>query len=159
MLQKEIWFNADLSRYDYLHIATHGIVNERNPSLSALFFFPTRDSLYDNVLYTGEILNLRLKAKLVVLSACETGLGKFASGEGVLGFSRAFLYAGARNLVLSQWKVNDVSTTELMTQFYNFHLKEGLPLTESLRKAKLSLIGNPWTSHPFFWAPFVLIGS
>ena len=106
-----------------------------------------------------EIYHLKLNARLVTLSACETGLGKLAAGEGILGFSRAFLLAGARNLLLSLWKVNDASTTELMTQFYTFHLENGIPLPESLREAKLSLIRNPETSYPYFWAGFVLTGN
>ena len=151
--------SADLEKYAYIHIATHGFVNEKDPGLSGLFFFPSSDSTLDNILYLNEINNLKLSARLVVLSACETGLGKIAAGEGILGFSRAFFVAGARNLLLSLWKVNDVSTTELMTHFYKFHLENGIPLAASLRNAKLSLIANPRTSHPYFWAPFVLGGK
>jgi CHAT domain-containing protein/Tfp pilus assembly protein PilF len=150
---------ATLGKYSYIHIATHGFVNEKNPGLSGLYFYPSPDSLFDNILYLSEIYKLKLNTKLVVLSACETGLGKVAAGEGILGFSRAFLFAGARNLLLSLWKVNDVSTTELMTRFYTFHLENGIPLAPSLRNAKLSLIRNPHTSHPYFWAPFVLSGN
>jgi CHAT domain-containing protein/Tfp pilus assembly protein PilF len=151
--------SSDLKKYAYIHIATHGFVNEKNPGLSGLYFFPSHDSLFDNILYLNEIYNLKLDAELVVLSACETGLGKMAAGEGILGFSRVFLLSGARNLLLSLWKVNDASTTELMTQFYKSHLENGIPLAESLRNAKLSLIRNPPTSHPYFWAPFVLSGN
>jgi CHAT domain-containing protein len=151
--------SADLRRYSTIHIATHGFVNEKNPGLSGLYFYPSHDSLFDNILYLSEIYKLKLNAELVVLSACETGLGKVAAGEGILGFSRAFLFAGARNLLLSLWKVNDASTTELMTRFYKFHLENGIPLAESLRFAKLTLIRNPHTSHPYFWAPFVLNGN
>jgi len=150
---------ARLQEAGYLHMATHGFVNEKNPGLSGLYFYPSEDTKADQVLYLGEIYQLKLNARLVTLSACETGLGKLAPGEGVLGFSRAFLLAGARNLLLSLWKVNDASTTELMTQFYKFHLENGSPLAESLRKSKLSLIGNTETSHPYFWAGFVLTGN
>jgi CHAT domain-containing protein len=107
----------------------------------------------------GEIYHLHLNARLVVLSACETGLGKVASGEGILGFSRAFLLAGARNLLLSLWQVNDTSTTELMTRFYTYHLIKERSLADALRRAKLDLIGNSQTAHPFFWAGFVLSGN
>jgi len=150
---------TDLSKIGYLHIATHGTVNEKDPGLSGLYFYPVKDNHHDNILYMGEIYHLKLNARLVVLSACETGLGKVASGEGILGFSRAFLLAGARNLLLSLWQVNDVSTTRLMTSFYKSYLENSLSLAESLRDAKLELIRIPGTSHPYFWAPFVLTGN
>jgi hypothetical protein len=150
---------ADLSKIGYLHIATHGTVNEKIPGLSGLYFYPAKDAESDNVLYMGEIYQLRLNTRLVTLSACETGLGKVASGEGILGFSRAFLQAGARNLLLSLWQVNDASTTELMTRFYKYHLIEGRPLSYALRQAKLDLIRNSQTGHPYFWAGFVLSGG
>jgi len=150
---------TDLQEFGYIHIATHGFVNEKSPGMSGLYFYPLKDNQYDNILYMGEIYHLHLNAQLVVLSACETGLGKVASGEGVLGFSRAFVLAGARNLLLSLWQVNDASTTGLMARFYNYHLIEGRSLPDALRQAKLDLICNPETNHPCYWAPFVLTGD
>ena len=115
------------------------------------------DSDYDNILYTGEIYNLKINAELVTLSACETGMGKIAEGEGLLGFSRAFMFAGAKNLLLSLWKVDDTSTSQLMSNFYSNHLENEMPLAESLAQAKKQLIHGTKFSHPYFWAPFVLI--
>ncbi len=151
--------NLHLDRYNFIHIATHGFVDKSNPDLSGLFFAPMNDSDYDNILYTGEIYNLKINAELVTLSACETGMGKIAEGEGLLGFSRAFLFAGAKNLLLSLWKVDDASTSQLMSSFYSNHLEKEMPLAESLAQAKKHLIHETKFSHPYFWAPFVLIGK
>jgi CHAT domain-containing protein len=108
-------------------------------------------------LYTSEIYRLTMNAELVCLSACETGLGQQSSGEGLMGLGRAFLYAGARNLLVSLWKVPDESTSELMVDFYRtlFLRKK---LSGSLRQAKLEMLKNPAYQSPFYWAPFVLIG-
>ena len=104
----------NLPDYRFVHIATHGFVDEKKPELSGLYFAPLKQAGFDNILYTGEIYNLKLNADLLTLSACETAMGKVAEGEGILGFSRAFLYAGTKNLLLSLWKVNDFSTEKLM---------------------------------------------
>ncbi len=140
-----------------LHLATHGIVNETNPELSCIFL-QTGDQEEDGNLYSGEIYNLSLNADLVTLSACQTGLGKISKGEGVIGLSRALVYAGARNLIVSFWSVADESTAALMTDFYSRLLDSGgSNYAESLRQAKLNLIRGKY-SPPYYWAPFVLIG-
>lgn len=146
----------------YLHIATHGFINEDYPDLSGLLFATDTSSLENAILAAGEVYGLQLKANLVVLSACETGKGKITSGEGVLGLSRAFLYAGADNLIVSLWKVDDRATAELMTAFYTTHLKRSvdrLPFKEALRQAKLQLIQSKEFSQPYYWSAFVLIGE
>lgn len=146
----------------YLHIATHGFINEDYPDLSGLLFATDTSSLENAILAAGEVYGLQLKANLVVLSACETGKGKITSGEGVLGLSRAFLYAGADNLIVSLWKVDDRATAELMAAFYTTHLKrtvERLPFKEALRQAKLQLIQSKEFSQPYYWSAFVLIGE
>lgn len=145
--------------YTYIHIATHGFVDEKHPELSGLNFSQVPDSGFDNVLYSGEIYNLKLNARLITLSACKTGLGKLAEGEGILGFSRAFLFAGTENLLLSLWKVNDSSTSGLMTSFYSGIVDKGLKLPDALTNAKNRLIADPATAHPYYWAPFILIGE
>ena len=106
------------------------------------------------------ILRLKLNADLVTLSACRTGLGKLVNGEGVLGLTRAFLYAGTRSVLASLWNVNDTATAQLMTAFYR-NLKRGLSKDEALRQAKLELLHGkqPSWRHPYFWASFVLIGE
>jgi CHAT domain-containing protein len=106
-----------------------------------------------------EIFNLKLNADLVVLSACETGLGKEVKGEGLIGLTRAFLYAGTPSVVVSLWQVQDRSTAELMVRFYR-HLKNGQPSkAEALRQAQLELIRHGTFAHPYYWAPFVLVGQ
>ncbi len=150
--------SQELNGYDYLHFATHGMVDVVEPSRSEIFL--NGKDLEDGNLYCGEIYNLTLNADLVVLSACETGLGKIATGEGVIGLSRALVYAGAKNIIVSFWKVADESTAQLMVDFYKIHLQNGeLSFSEVLRKAKLNLITSDQYASPYYWAPFVLIGK
>ncbi|UXX81065.1 CHAT domain-containing protein [Reichenbachiella carrageenanivorans] len=146
--------DPSIKKYKYIHFATHGMVNESEPNLSRIF-------LQDGSLYSGDIYNIDIDADLVCLSACETGLGKISKGEGIIGLSRALLYAGAKNLVVSLWTVADESTSKLMIDFYNNHLYSSTYNTFSgaLRKAKLSLINGEQYNRPYYWAPFVLIGE
>lgn len=144
--------------YRFIHIATHGLINEDQPELSGIIFAaPDSSSSEDGVLYAGEVYNLRLNADLVVLSACQTGLGTIAKGEGILGLTRGFMYAGARNVLVSLWRVADKSTSDLMVQFYRNILK-GRPYSAALRDAKLSMIKGKKYAHPVEWSPFVLTG-
>ena len=105
-----------LNDFTYLHFATHGIVDETNPELSRIFLHSSSAS-EDGSLYSGEIFNLQLNAKLVTLSACQTGLGKIFKGEGVIGLSRALVYAGSEKIMVSFWNVPDQSTADLMKNF------------------------------------------
>lgn len=155
--------SSALKNYRYVHLATHGIVNEENPELSRVYLFKDKSGKDDGSLYFGEIFNLELNARLVTLSACETGLGKISKGEGIIGLSRALLYAGAQSVLVSLWSVADNSTSQLMIYFYEY-LLAGKSKYDALRLAKLKLIetakdyqGNP--IEPFYWAPFVLIGK
>ncbi|MEP2772281.1 MAG: CHAT domain-containing tetratricopeptide repeat protein [Fulvivirga sp.] len=148
--------NKPLNNYRYLHLATHGVVNEYSPELSRIFLYDGDDKDEDNNLYSGEIYNLDLNAELVTLSACETGLGKISKGEGIIGLSRALVYAGAQNIVVSLWKVADASTSQLMTNFYDTISSDDY--SKALRQSKLNMIKSEY-SHPFYWAPFVLIGE
>jgi len=159
-----------LADFRYVHFATHGFVNESKPKLSGLLLAPERaasapfeppvaSQKEDGILYLGEIYNLNLNADLVVLSACETGLGKMAKGEGLIGLARGFLYAGAANLLVSLWQVNDASTANLMIDFYRNRL-EGKSKAAALREAKLRMIErHAKYAKPYHWAPFVLIGK
>jgi CHAT domain-containing protein/tetratricopeptide (TPR) repeat protein len=150
--------SKELSNYDYLHFATHGVVDAAEPALSRIFL--NGQGSEDGNLYSGEIYNLNMNANLVVLSACETGLGKISSGEGVIGLSRALTYAGAKNLIVSFWPVVDESTSELMVGFYKLLKKNNsIQFSESLRQAKLEMIRGEKFSSPYYWAPFVLIGQ
>lgn len=147
-----------LKDYSLLHFATHGIVDEDNPELSCIFLQSDSEA-EDGNLYSGEIYNLHLNANLVTLSACQTGLGKISKGEGVIGLSRALVYAGARNIIVSFWSVADESTSELMTNFYQLLLqKENASFSEGLRDSKLELIRKGKYAAPYYWAPFILIG-
>ncbi len=134
----------DLSGYRFLHFATHGYFDEERPSRSGIVLVPGPDNSQDGILQVGEIMHLHLNADLVTLSACQTGLGQVLAGEGVMGMTRAFLYAGAQSVVVSLWNVNDAATAQLMKAFYR-ELSRGVSREEALRKAKLSMM-HPKTS-------------
>lgn len=152
--------NGGLSNTRYIHIATHGFVNEETPELSGLLLAQDSTIKEDGVLYSGEIYNLKLSSDLVTLSACETGLGKISKGEGVIGLSRALLYAGTKNIIVSLWKVADHSTALLMIDFYEELLKhpEESQL-EALHKSKLDMIASSNYASPYYWSPFILVGK
>lgn len=150
--------SPDLASYQYLHFATHGIVDEVNPESSKIFL--SASGKEDGNLYAGEIYNLNLNAQLTVLSACQTGLGKVSKGEGVIGLSRALVYAGSKNIIVSFWSVADESTSLLMTDFYSILLKQKDPsFKRALQQSKLKMIRSGKYAAPFYWAPFVLIGK
>lgn len=115
-------------------------------------------STEDGVLYADETYNLDLNADLVVLSSCESGLGKLAEGEGFLALTRGFLYSGARNILFSLWKINDRETCDLMVDFYKYYLN-GDDFSKALRKAKLNMLKNPKTAKPGLWGGFILVGK
>ncbi|MEM6337214.1 MAG: tetratricopeptide repeat protein, partial [Bacteroidota bacterium] len=147
----------DTGRYAYVHLATHGFVDADDPALSGLAFARGDDGGEDGILYLGELYTLNLDAELVVLSACETGLGRLATGEGVIGLTRGFLFAGAENVMVSLWQVDDASTAQLMETFYS-RLLSGLPKATALREAKQALIASdPRYARPYFWSTFVLV--
>lgn len=150
--------NADLTNYKYVHFATHGVVHESKPELSRIYLGGTQGE--DGSLYSGEIYNLKINAELVTLSACETGLGKVAKGEGIVGLSRALLYAGADNLIVSLWQVADQSTSQLMIDFYTQHLfaEEKSNFSSALRASKLKMLQSDNYQNPYYWAPFILVG-
>jgi CHAT domain-containing protein/tetratricopeptide (TPR) repeat protein len=149
-----------LDQYRHLHFAAHGIINEERPARSGIVLSLEANSPEDGVLRISEIMRLKLNADLVTLSACNTGLGKLIDGEGVIGLTRAFFYAGATSVAVSLWNVNDCATAELMKAFYQ-RIHRGLAKDEALRQAKLTLIKGRQRSwqYPYFWAPFVLVGG
>lgn len=140
-----------------IHFATHGYISEGKTQLSGLVLALDDDPKEDGLLQVSEIFKLKLKADLVVLSACQTGLGRQLKGEGVIGLTRAFMYAGASSVVVSLWSVSDRSTADLMIRFYE-QLDRSNNKAEALRQAKLRLIQNGRFAHPYYWAPFVLSG-
>lgn len=149
--------NTDLTQFRHIVFATHGIIPEQPELAGLLFAQDTSIKTEDNILYAGETYNLNLAAELVVLSACQTGLGKVVRGEGLLGLARGFFHSGACNLLLSLWNVGDTSTSQLMTHFYQKEI-ENIPHPEALRFAKLKLIQEEATAPPYFWSPFIYIG-
>jgi len=155
--------SQEIKDFKYLHIATHGFVNSEKPELSGIVLSQNKEGHNDGVLYTGEIYNIEINSDLVVLSACETGLGKVSKGEGIIGLSRALLYAGTNNIMVSLWRVADESTSELMIDFYDSLLaieeQNNSIYTNSLHVAKLKMIDSKKFSHPFFWSPFILVGQ
>jgi CHAT domain-containing protein len=149
----------DLARFRILHLATHGVLDDRTPGRSGLLLAPGHPD-EDGLLQGVEVLNLHLDAELVVLSACQSGLGTLVRGEGLVGLSRAFFYAGARRLVVSLWTVNDHSTSELMRAFYA-RLRQGQGPAAALREAKRAMVRSdrPAYRFPYYWAPFVVVGG
>ena len=137
------------------------MLNSERPELSGLVFslVDQQGKPQDGFLRLHEIYNLQLNADLVVLSACETGLGKEIKGEGLIGLTRGFMYSGAPRLVASLWSVDDLATAELMKLFYERMLKDGLPAGAALREAQLELSGQKRWASPYCWAGFVLHGE
>lgn len=142
-----------------LHLATHTSINNQNPLYSALVF-SKGDSLEgeDGLLHAYEIYHLHLQTNLAVLSACETGIGQLARGEGVMSLARAFRYAGCPNIVTTLWQADDRASRAVMEAFY-IQLSQGVPKDEALRRAKLAVLRNSSQQHPHYWAAFVLMGD
>ena len=147
-------------RYNILHLATHAKANNDFGDYSYLLFENSSDSTNEERLYASELYNLELNAKMVVLSACETGIGQLERGEGLISLARAFSYAGARSIISSLWTVDDFSTKEMMKSFYQY-LKKGQSKDTALRRAKLDYLKNHPNDevHPFYWAGFIPIGD
>ncbi len=156
-------FKERASAYEILHISSHAAVIDSLPLYSWISFSDHKDRNNDlHKLYLAELYALKLNAKLAVLSACETGRGEFARGEGVMSLARGFAYAGCQSIVTTLWPVNDATTSTIMTYFYQ-HLSEGLAKDEALRLAKLDYLKSDdvdeFGAHPFFWAAYIPIGS
>ena len=153
--------NLDLSQYRILHFATHGLLNSRQPELSGLVLsLVDRDGhAVSGFVGLSDIYNLRAPVDLVVLSACSTALGKEVRGEGLVGLTRGFMYAGASSVLASLWKVDDEATAELMKRFYANLLQGGMTPAEALRAAQNSIRQEPQWSSPYFWAGFTLQGE
>jgi CHAT domain-containing protein/Tfp pilus assembly protein PilF len=148
----------DVSRYSVIHLATHGWIDSALPSRSGLILGIEPGSREDGILEVREIFGLSLRADLVTLSACQSGLGKLVTGEGMTGLTHAFFYAGARSVVATLWNVSDEASAEFMSAFYT-HLERGESKAEALRLAKADLSNDPRYRHPYFWAPYILVGE
>lgn len=149
----------DMTGYRFMHIATHGLLDAERPQFTGVVLSLVGNKTNDGFLRTDEIFNLKLGTPLVMLSACETGLGKEKRGEGVIGLTRAFMYAGAPTVGVSLWSVADKSTADLMTDFYKRLLTGSSSPAASMRAAQVAMIDGKKYSAPFYWAPFVLVGE
>jgi CHAT domain-containing protein len=160
-LAQESVFKKLASGYDILHLAMHTLINDTLPMYSKLAFSkPGLDDAEDGWLNTNEIYTMDLKARMAVLSACNTGSGKLQKGEGVMSLARGFLYAGCPSIVMTLWEVEDESGAYVMKDFYKF-LSKGKSKNEALRSAKLAHIENadPLKAHPHYWLGYVVIGN
>jgi CHAT domain-containing protein/Tfp pilus assembly protein PilF len=177
---QETYIKRNIERFDYVHIATHGVFNDQEPVYSYLLMSPTEED--DGKLTVHEIFGLDIKSRFVTLSACETGLGELSEGDELVGLSRAFIYAGSGAVLVSLWKVEDSSTALLMTRFHQYvssgsspaealclaqrdliHKNMSQPENRTFRSidvtALTSTINLKTIGNPFFWAPFILIGN
>ena len=155
----EARFDSIAGQYRIVHLATHGIADNRVGDYSFLAFHILPDSTENELLYVRDLYNLELNADMVVLSACETGLGELQRGEGIISLARAFAYAGAKSIVNTLWTVDDTSTGSLMIEFYSY-LKQGKEKDEALRLAKLAFLKkNPRRALPFYWAGVIPVGD
>jgi CHAT domain-containing protein len=164
-------FKKQSGKYKYVHIASHGFCDDKEPALSGIAFYQTKEDSSESedlpeeiseknegILFAGEIYNLKLNADLVVLSSCESGAGTLMKGEGMMGLSRGFLFAGVPNIVYSLWKIGDLNTSQLMEDFYKYVLQKN-NYAHALRLAKLNMIDSEATAFPKFWSSFELVGK
>ena len=153
--------SVELGQYRYVHFSTHGLLNSLHPELSGLVFslVNERGEAQDGFLRAHEIFNLKIPAELVVLSACQTGIGKEIRGEGLVSLTRGFMHAGAPRVVVSLWDISDRGTPELMVRFYQRMLKEGMQPAAALRAAQVSLMSDKRWASPYYWASFTLQGE
>ncbi|MBD2043697.1 CHAT domain-containing protein [Microcoleus sp. FACHB-672] len=158
---RQVATDPNLAQYQMIHLATHGLLDPVNPELSGvvLSLFDQQGKSQDGFLRLHDIFNLNLPAELVVLSACQTGLGEAVKGEGLVGLTRGFMYAGARRVVVSLWSVNDVATSELMTKFYQKMINEGQNPVKALRAAQLEMWNSGQWQSPYYWAAFTVQGD
>jgi CHAT domain-containing protein len=152
---------ADLSQYRVVHFATHGLLNSEHPELSGvvLSLVDRQGRPQNGFLRLHDVYNLKIPAELIVLSACETGLGKEIRGEGLVGLTRGFMYAGAARVVASLWRVDDAATSEVMKLFYRGMFNRGLRPAAALREAQVEIWKQDRWRSPYFWAAFTLQGE
>lgn len=157
---REAVLSGDLSQYRYIHFATHGLLDSRRPELSGLILslVDANGKPEDGYLRVRDIYGLKLNADLVVLSSCSSALGKDVESEGIIGLTRAFLFAGSKRIISSLWKVNDEATKELMKNFYS-KLHTGVSPAAALQSAQSTLANDPYYKSPYYWAAFILQGE
>lgn len=157
---KESVYKIESGKYDIIHLAMHTLLNDKDPMRSTLIFSQLKDSVNDGYLKTYEIYGIPLKAKMVVLSSCNTGSGMLSSGEGILSLARGFTYSGSQSVVMSMWEIEDKSGTEIVKLFYD-NLKKGYSKSMALKKARMVFLKNAdhLRSHPYFWSALVVYGN
>jgi CHAT domain-containing protein len=157
---REYVLRDGLSRFRLVHFATHGVVDSRHPEMSGLILslIDRKGRKRDGYLRLGDIYKLKLSADLVVLSSCDSALGEDLESEGIIGLPRGFLYAGAKSVIASLWKVNDEATARLMSRLYA-RIHRGETPSSALRGAQLEMVRDPQWSKPYYWAAFVLQGE
>ncbi|QMU30527.1 CHAT domain-containing protein [Adhaeribacter radiodurans] len=153
-------FKSLAPQYNIIHLATHGLIDDEHPNLSKLVFYSENKTEEDRYLYAYELYNLKLRAELVTLSACNTGVGKLQKGEGVISFARGFAYAGCPAMLVSLWPATDKPTSRIMQYFYE-GLKKGLAKDDALYQAKLQYLNSADDnqSNPALWGSFVIVGN
>lgn len=158
---RENVLNGNLSNYQILHFATHGLLDTSRPELTSLVFslYDEKGKVQDGFLRLNQIYNLSLQSDLVVLSACQTALGKDIRGEGLVGLTRGFMYAGAKRIVASLWKVDDAATAEFMKRFYQNLLVKNLKPANALRQTQNEMKQIPRFKSPYYWAGFTIQGD
>ena len=158
---RAVAMSPELRNYRIVHFATHGLLNSEHPELSGLVFslVDQNGNPQDGFLQLEDIYNLDLPADLVVLSACETGLGKEINGEGLIGLTRGFMYAGATRVVASLWNVSDVATAQLMAEFYRAMEKDHMAPAAALRAAQIHMWKQKRWASPYYWAAFQIQGE
>ncbi len=158
---KQTVISSELNQYRFVHFATHGLLNSNRPELSKIFLslVDQEGKPQDGFLQLHDIYKLRLPAELVVLSACQTALGKEIKGEGLVGLTRGFMYAGASRVVASLWNVNDAATAELMSHFYKHIFQDKQRPAEALRNAQRTMLKQKRWESPYFWAAFTIQGE
>ena len=157
---KESVFKSEAAKYDIIHLAMHTILNDQDPMHSKMLFYQGNDSTEDGNLNTYEVYGVPLKAKMVILSSCNTGTGILHSGEGILSLARGFIYSGSQSVVMSMWEIEDRSGAEIVKSYYRY-LKRGATKSNALRKARISYLKNSdmLRSHPYFWSSLVIYGN
>jgi CHAT domain-containing protein len=153
-------YKTESHKYDIIHLAMHTILNDKDPMYSTLIFSSTNDTANDRFLKTYEVYSIPLKARMVVLSSCNSGAGYLYSGEGIISLARGFIYSGSESVVMAMWEIEDKSGTELVKQFYD-NLKKGYSKSLALRSARIKYLkeSDQLRSHPYFWSSLVVYGD
>lgn len=157
---RESVFKSEAAKYDIIHLAMHTVLNDQYPMYSKLLFYQGKDSIEDGSLNTYEVYGVPLKAKMVILSSCNSGTGILHSGEGILSLARGFVYSGSQSVVMSMWEIEDRSGAEIIKSYYKF-LKYGATKSNALRKARIRYLNQAdmLRSHPYFWSSLVIYGN